>query len=201
MKVNIFGLGGLLSVITMASCGSSSDFVSAPVQMDTLISHDSVMRQKFKNKLQVITEYGVASRNVTYKDIEVWYYHLGESTKSQTETVKTEKGEVSQNPWNLVLPTIAQTVDINTKSKSTGITYSYSTNNYVQFWFKNDSVIKYDSKGINYAVVTRRKPVNGEEPEGNQRFEAAEVKWYMPVIILSVPIIYYLATRSSETKE
>lgn len=201
MKGNFFGFGGLLTVLTLASCGGSSDYVNAPIRLDTIMSHDSVMRQKFKNKLEVITEFGVATRSVTYKDIEVWYYQLGESTKSQTETVKIEKGEVSQNPWNLVLPTIAQTVDINTKSKSTGITYSYSTNNYVQFWFKNDTVIKYDSKGINYAVVRPRKPVDGEEPISNLRAESAEIKWYMPVIILSVPIIYYLATQSSEPKE
>lgn len=200
MKVNFFGFGGLLSVITMTSCGSSSDFVSAPVQMDTLITHDSVMRQKFKNKLQVITEYGVATRNVSYKEIEVWYYHLGESTKSQSETTKNEKGEISQNPWNLVLPPIAQSVNTKNKSTSSGITYSYSTNTYVQFWFKNDSVIKYDSKGINYAVVTRRKSVNGES-QYSQEYEKAELTWYIPVIILSVPIIYYLVTRSSESSE
>jgi len=197
MKVNFFGFGGLLTVFTLASCGSSSDFVSAPIQMDTLITHDSVMRQKFKNKLQVITEYGVATRNVAYKDIEVWYYQLGESTKALSETVKNEKGVVSQNPWNLVLPNISQTVDITTKSTSTGITYSSTTNNYVQFWFKNDSVIKYDSKGVNYAVVTPRKPVNGES-HYSQEYQKAELKWYIPVIILSVPIIYYLTTRSSE---
>lgn len=200
MKVNIFGLGGLLSVIIMASCGSTSDFVTAPVQMDTLITHDSVMRQKFKNKLQVITEYGVATRNVSYKDIEVWYYHLGESTKSQSETIKNERGEISQNPWNLVLPPIAQSVNTTNKSTSSGITYSYSTNTYLQFWFKNDSVIKYDSKGINYAVVKPKKPVNGES-QYSQEYQKAELKWYIPVIVLSVPIIYYLATRSSEPKE
>jgi hypothetical protein len=200
MKVNIFGFGGLLSVLIMASCGSSSDYVSAPIQMDTLITHDSVMRQKFKNKLQVITEYGVATRNVSYKDIEVWYYLLGESTKSQSETIKNEKGEISQNPWNLVLPPIAQSVNTTNKSTSSGVTYSYSTNNYVQFWFKNDSVIKYDSKGVNYAVVKRRMPVDGESPY-SQDYQRAELKWYIPVIVLSVPIIYYLATRSSESSE
>jgi hypothetical protein len=200
MKVNIFGFGILLSVITMASCGSSSDFVSAPIQMDTLITHDSVMRQKFKNKLQVITEYGVATRNVSYKDIEVWYYLLGESTNSQSQTINSEKGKITQNPWNLVLPPIAQSVNTTKNSTSSGITYSYSTNSYVQFWFKNDSVIKYDSKGVNYAVVKPRKPVNGES-QYSQEYQKAELTWYIPVIILSVPIIYYLATRSSESSE
>lgn len=150
--------GGLLSVLIFASCGSSSEIVNRPVYYDTVITHDKYMRTNYRNKVQVFSKYGVAARKDTLQNIEVWYYRLGESTKSQTETINNSNGKVEQNPWNLVLPPISQSVNVETKSTSSGITYSVSTDNYVQFWFQKDSVINYDSKGVDYSVVRVREP-------------------------------------------
>lgn len=149
--------GGFLSVLIFASCGSSSEIVKRPVYYDTVISHDKFMRTSFTNKVQVFSIYGVATRKDTLKNIEVWYYRLGESTRSQTETINNSNGRVEQNPWNLVLPPISQSVNVETKSTSSGITYSVSTDNYVQFWFQKDSVIHYTSKGVDYSVVKVRE--------------------------------------------
>lgn len=117
------------------------------------------MRTNYTNKVQVFSKYGVAARKDTLQNIEVWYYRLGESTKSQTETINNSNGRVEQNPWNLVLPPISQSVNVETKSTSSGITYSVSTDNYVQFWFQKDSVINYDSKGVDYSVVRVRQVI------------------------------------------
>jgi hypothetical protein len=163
MKANFFCFGGFLTMLILGSCGSSSKIVNRPVYYDTVITHDKFMRTNYANKVQVFSKYGVANRKDTLQNIEVWYYRLGESTKSQTETINNSKGEVQQNPWNLVLPPISQSVNIETKSTSSGITYSVSTDNYVQFWFQKDSVINYDSKGVDYSVVRVRQ----EKPEKN----------------------------------
>jgi hypothetical protein len=157
MKANFFCFGGFLTMLVLGSCGSSSEIVNRPVYYDTVITHDKFMRTNYTNKLQVFSKYGVAVRKDTLQNIEVWYYRLGESTKSQTETSNNSNGKVQQNPWNLVLPPISQSVNVETRSTSSGITYSVSTDNYVQFWFQKDSVIKYDSKGVDYSVVRVRE--------------------------------------------
>lgn len=146
-------------MLMLGSCGSSSEIVNRPVFYDTVITHDKFMRTYYTNKVQVFSKYGVAARKDTLQNIEVWYYRLGESTKSQTETINNSNGKVQQNPWNLVLPPISQSVNVENKSTSSGITYSVSTDNYVQFWFQKDSVIHYDSKGVDYSVVRVRQVI------------------------------------------
>jgi hypothetical protein len=193
MKANFFCFGGFLTMLVLGSCGSSSDIVNRPVYYDTVITHDKFMRTNYANKVQVFSKYGVATRKDTLQNIEVWYYRLGESTKSQTETINNSKGEVQQNPWNLVLPPISQSVNVETRSTSSGITYSVSTDNYVQFWFHKDSVIKYDSKGVDYSVVRVREPRYEyfEEYESEKRKNSGGVFF----AAIGFAIVFFLLVR------
>jgi hypothetical protein len=126
---------------------------SCSVQQPTvpMISHADVMALDYPTKKTVFIKFGTPTSKETFANIENWHFKLSEVTYSTSFGFATGSGRIMQNPMNLYLNAIDRSLITNQQQASTIRTNSTTRETYVKFWFVNDTVIKWESFGVDYS--------------------------------------------------
>jgi len=124
-------------------------------------SHQDVMNTKFKSKEDVFKEFGVSDKKDVLKETEVWSYKL--NTVSYTNSNSTGSS-VYRKRSRISGPLV---LGSSTTSLST-LSTTNVTQNYVTFWFVNDSIIKWESVGLD---LSQTYPNQNYDPVKAKKFK------------------------------
>ena len=105
-------------------------------------SHESFM-DEFNTKQDIIRQWGSPSSKETIEGIELWYYHLGSTSRAYSA------GSVNTN----VAPNYN---GVNSNSNTSIGTTINSYDKYVEFQFQEDKVVNWRTKGVNYATESNQ---------------------------------------------
>ena len=135
-KLNILSI----FLVLLASCAAPLSYVEPKT---IILSHEEVMSTDFPLKEQVFGKFGSPNSKETYNKMENWYYKLGEITSSRSNGLSMGTGKLSADPYkpSLISNNIQSTI-VNTQT--------ISKETYVKFWFRNDTVIKWETYGVNF---------------------------------------------------
>ena len=134
-----------------------------------VLPHDEVMAIDFPTKKSVFVRFGTPTNKETFEGIENWYYKLSEVTNSRTFGFASGVGSIGQNPNNLTLPPIQRSLVTTQSSLSNSVTNSTTVETYLKFWFVNDSVMKWETIGVNFAREVPNPKYNAELDMENQK--------------------------------
>lgn len=129
--------------------GISSCHVKQPTV--PMMSHADVMTQDYPTKKSVFMKFGAPTNKETYENIENWYFKIGEVTNSKTLGFSSGWGKVSQDPFNPYVPAINRSLVISQSQFTNQTTKSNMFETHVKFWFRNDTVIKWETFGVDYS--------------------------------------------------
>jgi len=125
--MNVFSL--FLISIVFSSLTSCTVLLPSRVKY---ITHDSVM-QSYKNKSQVIKNFGVPSVKTNLEGLEIWIYDLGTVRRSEVD---------GRNYPNF------------NKYTESYVTETYDK--YVEFHFRGDEVVNYRTSGVDYSNLNKK---------------------------------------------
>jgi hypothetical protein len=114
-------------------------------------SHDDVMTQDFPTKKTVFVKFGTPTSKETFENIENWYFKLSEVTNSNSLGFSSGTGKISQDPLNPLLPAENRSLITQQRQVVSIRTNSTTRETYVKFWFVNDTVVKWETFGIDYS--------------------------------------------------
>lgn len=134
-----------LLAVLFASCAAPLSYTEP---RNIIVPHNVVMTQDFPFKEQVFTRFGSPTSKETYNNVENWYYRLGEITNSSSLGLSTGVGKIYVDPSKPEL--LSSNLQMGIVNSQT-----YSKETYVKFWFKNDTVVKWETFGVNFQ---REKP-------------------------------------------
>ena len=127
------------------------------------IPHEEVMKVDYPTKKAVFLKFGTPTSKETYDNIENWHFKLSEVTSSNSIGFSSGTGLIYQNPMNPYLNPINRSLVVNQNQINSQKTNSTTVETYVKFWFLNDSVLKWESLGVDYSRMVPNK--NYEEAE------------------------------------
>ncbi len=113
-------------------------------------THNQVMTLDFPDKKSVFFKFGTPTIKDSLDNIENWYYKIAEVTNTTSLSHSTGMGIIKQNPYHPSLPVLNRSLITTETTLSRVNTNSTTIETYVRFWFKNDSVIKWETYGVNY---------------------------------------------------
>lgn len=115
-----------------------------------IYTHSQVMN-RINTKSQLIQKYGLPTSKSREGDIEQWIYNFGTVSRSRTYVNPTNVNTTaSYNQYN-------NTVQLNSRTNPTyGFTSTSSYNRYAKFLLRGNSVIKWETKGINEEVINKK---------------------------------------------
>ncbi len=139
----------LLVVIWVSSCA----VVPPPYTISESIMkpHNEVMTEDFPTKKSVFVKYGTPTRKETFENIENWYFKLSEVTNSTSIGFSSGVGRIYQDPLNPYLRPQDRALNTTQNQVNRQTVNSSTIETYVQFWFTNDTVTKWESYGVNYS--------------------------------------------------
>jgi hypothetical protein len=139
----------LLVVIWVSSCA----VVPPPYSISETImkSHNEVMTENYPTKKSVFVKYGTPMRKETFENIENWYYKLSELTSSTSIGFSSGVGRIYQDPLNPYLRPQDRALNSTVNQVNSQKVNSSTVETYVQFWFVNDTVSKWETYGVNYS--------------------------------------------------
>jgi len=114
-------------------------------------SHNDVMTEDYPTKKSVFLKFGTPTRKETFENIENWYYKISELTNSKSIGFSSGYGSINQNLMNSNLRTVDRVLNTTSNQMNIQSVNSSTTESYVQFWFVNDTVLKWQSYGVNYS--------------------------------------------------
>lgn len=163
-------------IITITSCAVvPHQYLVSPTK---LLTHSEVMALDYPNKKSVFQEYGSPTKKETYDSIENWYFKLGEITNTSSVGLMSGSTKIKQDPLNPFIPAINRTIVANQHQVSNSISTSTSRETYVKFWFESDTVIKWETFGVDYQrlVVNPLYDQNKKMEIDSQRIAAKNKK-------------------------
>lgn len=139
----------LLVVIWVSSCA----VVPPPytISQSIMKPHNEVMTEGFPTKKSVFVKYGTPTRKETFENIENWYFKLSEVTNSTSIGFSSGVGRVYQDPLNPYLRPQDRALNTTQNQINSQTVNSSTVETYVQFWFANDTVTKWETYGVNYS--------------------------------------------------
>jgi hypothetical protein len=146
----------VIIVLILGSCATQYQ----PIESTPMISHSEVMTQDFPTKIAVFVKFGAPTSKETVGNIENWYFKLSEVTNSNAVGFSTGYGLIAQNTSNPYIPEINRSL-VTIESKSTiQRTNSTTVETYLKFWFINDTVVKWETFGVDYSRPKTVSPVD-----------------------------------------
>jgi len=143
-------------VIGLISCVLQKPYV--PMK-----SHDAVMTHDFPTKKSVFVKFGTPTSKETFENIENWYFKLSEVTNSNSIGFSSGTGKISQDPMNPLLPSENRSLITQQRQIISIRTNSTTRETYVKFWFVNDTVVKWETFGVDYSYPLIVVPNNAKE--------------------------------------
>ena len=127
-------------------------------------SHYAVMNQDFPNKKAVFLKFGTPTNSSSFENVESWYYKIGEETNNVSRTLNFTTGTTHQNYLNPWLIDIFKSIEKTEHGISNQTSNSKTLETYVKFWFVNDTVVKWETYGVDYSrnIVRPNVPSAGE---------------------------------------
>lgn len=113
--------------------------------------HNQVMTENYPTKKSVFVKFGTPTRKETFENIENWYYKLSEVTNSASIGFSSGVGRIYQDPMNPYLNPQERALNTSVNQVSSQKVNSSTIETYVQFWFENDTVTKWETYGVNYS--------------------------------------------------
>jgi hypothetical protein len=114
-------------------------------------SHDAVMTHDFPTKKSVFVKFGTPTSKETFENLENWYFKLSEVTNSNSIGFSSGTGKISQDPTNPLLPSENRSLITQQRQIISIRTNSTTRETYVKFWFVNDTVVKWETFGVDYS--------------------------------------------------
>lgn len=147
----LFHIGTILLILATISCSSNR------IQYLT-IPHEDVMSQ-YNTRQKVFLEFGSPDNQTTIDSITSFTYNMGSVSWVNGTTISTGTYSSLTNP--LYRP-VANPVVSSTRYISTTNTLAKSTtiNSYAKFWIMGDSVMKWETQGIDRS---RRIPISSTQ--------------------------------------
>ena len=144
-RTNLNLFFGVQFFLFVASLSGFSDTVK--------LSHSVVMNSDFPDKKAVFLKFGTPSSKSILGEIENWYYKIGEITETSNTTMEFGFGQYQQNYLNFITPDIWKVVENTNINKSVQTGISKTTESYIKFWFVNDTVLKWESVGVDFSRI------------------------------------------------
>jgi len=126
-------------------------------------SHDAVMTHDFPTKKSVFVKFGTPTSKETFENLENWYFKLSEVTNSNSIGFSSGTGKISQDPMNPLLPSENRSLITQQRQIISIRTNSTTRETYVKFWFVNDTVVKWETFGVDYSYPLFVVPNNAKE--------------------------------------
>jgi len=123
------------------------------------MSHNEVMTQDFPTKKTVFVRFGTPTSKETFENIENWYFKISEITNSTSKGLSFGNGMISQNQMNPYVLPIQRSIETSNTVMSHVRTNTTTIETYVKFWFINDSVVKWETLGVDYSRPKIISPV------------------------------------------
>jgi len=139
----------LIVVIWVSSCA----VVPPPYTISESIMkpHNDVMTENYPTKKSVFVKFGTPTRKETFENIENWYYKQSELTSSTSIGFSSGVGRIYQDPLNPYLRPQDRALNSTVNQVNSQKVNSSTVETYVQFWFVNDAVSKWETYGVNYS--------------------------------------------------
>lgn len=122
-------------------------------------SHADVMTQDYPTKKSVFIKFGTPTSKETFENIENWYFKLSEVTASTSIGHSYGTGRISQNPMNPYFRTVDRELVTRQSQNTFQKTNSTTVETFVKFWFVNDTVIKWESYGVDFSRPITMPPM------------------------------------------
>jgi hypothetical protein len=180
----------LFIILTCVIGGCSipvSNFEVTPkydVTPTVVLPHDEVMAIDFPTKKSVFVRFGSPTNKETFEGIENWYYKLSQVTNSNSIIRSTGVGQIGQNPNNPGLPPIARTLITTQANLSNTVTNSTTVETYLKFWFVNDSVMQWETFGVNFAREVPNPAYNVEQDRENQKIRKSQIQYQQKIVMI-----------------
>ena len=127
-------------------------------------SHADVMTQDFPTKKSVFMKFGTPTSKETVENIENWYFKLSEVTASTSIGHSYGTGRISQNPMNPYFRTVDRELVTRQSQNTFQKTNSTTVETFVKFWFVNDTVVKWESYGVDFSRPITMPPIADKIP-------------------------------------
>ena len=114
-------------------------------------SHADVMTEDYPTKKSVFMKFGTPTSRETFENIENWYFKLSEVTASTSIGHSYGTGRISQFPMNPNVGSVDRTLVTRQSQNTFQKTNSTTVETFVKFWFVNDTVIKWESYGVDFS--------------------------------------------------
>jgi len=114
-------------------------------------SHADVMKQDYPTKKSVFMRFGTPTSKETFENIENWSFKLSEVTASTSIVHSYGTGRISQNPLNPYFLPVNRELVTRQSQNTFQKTNSTTVETFVKFWFVNDTVIKWETFGVDYS--------------------------------------------------
>jgi hypothetical protein len=158
-------MGQIIKFITSILFVSLMTITNSYAVNDTIRqSHYAVMNQEFPNKKAVFLKFGTPTNSSSFENVESWYYKIGEETNNVSRTLNFTTGTTHQNYLNPWLIDIFKSIEKTEHGISNQTSNSKTLETYVKFWFMNDTVVKWETYGVDYSrnIVRPSVPSAGE---------------------------------------
>ena len=142
-------------LVTIISC-YTPQVINEPESIP-MLSHEEVMKVDFPTKKSVFLRFGTPTSKESFENIENWYYKISEETNSSGFTYSNGYGIIAQNPMNPYLNLISRSLVVQQTQNIIQNTKSTTVETFVKFWFVNDTVIKWQTYGVNYSRPNENK--------------------------------------------
>ena len=143
-----------------------------------LTPHVDVMNSDFRTKTDVFNKFGAADKKDILNNTEIWTYNLSIDTYSEFNSREYRHDRRNQKSFN------GQVI-----SSSNGVTNmtgaSRNIQNYVSFWFENDSVKKWESRGLDLSLPYEN-PAYNEKVAQRYRITNILVNMWLPLILIGI---------------
>ncbi len=156
-------LGGILIV---DSCATVPEKYNIPQFIR--ISHEEVMTTDFPDKKSVFLKFGTPTTKETLENVENWYYKIAEITNTTSIGHSSGIGLIKQNPNNVGQLPINRSLITSQVNTSAINSKSTTVETYMKFWFENDSVIKWETYGVDYGKLIPNKMYDEKVAKENQ---------------------------------
>jgi len=141
------------------SCATQNQNIVPEAIPIPMMSHNEVMTKDFPTKKTVFVRFGTPTSKETFENIENWYFKISEITNSTSKGLSFGNGLISQNQMNPYVLTIQRSIETSNTVMSNVRTNTTTIETYVKFWFINDSVVKWETLGVDYSRPKIISPV------------------------------------------
>ena len=121
-------------------------------------AHADVMTQDFPTKKSVFIKFGTPTSKETFENIENWHFKLSEVTASTSIGHSYGIGRIAQDPMNPYVRVLDKALVTQQSQNTFQRTNSTTVETFVKFWFVNDTVIKWETYGIDYSRPIKLTP-------------------------------------------